>query len=348
MEYELTDLNTLDKAGFDAIIDVRAPSEFAIDHVPGAINLPVLSDEERAAVGTIYKQESPFKARKLGAALIAKNAARHLEGPLAELGGDWRPLVYCWRGGQRSVSFATILRQIGWRVEVLNGGYRSYRRKVVESLYERVFPAPIILLDGNTGTAKTDVIGRLAARSVQAIDLEGLAGHRGSALGGQGLQPDQKAFESGLASAVAKLDPSRPVVLEAESSRIGRLNLPPSLFEAMKGARRIEVSATVEARADYLCRAYADLVADTGGLIERLKRLTALQGRERVASWVGMAEAGEHKALASELIRHHYDPRYEKARARREGDSVVIDTDRLDEAGIDRLANRVADLVSTL
>lgn len=348
MEFDLTDLNALEDAGFDAIIDVRAPSEFAVDHLPGAFNLPVLSDEERATVGTIYKQESPFKARKIGAAIVAKNAARHLEGPLAEFGGDWRPLVYCWRGGQRSASFATILRQIGWRVEVLNGGYRSYRRKVVESLYERAFPAPVVLLDGNTGTAKTDVIGRLAARSVQAIDLEGLAGHRGSALGGQGQQPDQKAFESGLASAVAKLDPSRPVVLEAESSRIGRLNLPPSLFEAMKGARRIEISAPVEARAGYLCRAYADLIADTSGLIERLTRLTALQGRERVETWVGMAEAGEHKSLAGELIQHHYDPRYAKARARRAAASEMIETDRLDEAGIDRLADRVADLVSTI
>ncbi len=348
MGYELTDLNALAGAGFDTVIDVRAQSEFAEDHVPGAINLPVLSDEERAAVGTIYKQDSPFKARKIGAALVAKNAARHIEGPLAEFGGDWRPLVYCWRGGQRSGSFATILGQIGWRVEVLTGGYRNYRRKVVECLYDKEFPARVVLLDGNTGTAKTEVITRLATRGVQAIDLEGLAGHRGSALGGQGAQPGQKAFESALAMAAAALDPSRPVVLEAESSRIGRLNLPPSLFDAMKGAERIEISAPEEARAAYLCRAYADLVADTAGLTERLTRLTALQGRDRVAAWVGLAEAGDHKALAAELIRHHYDPRYAKARARRDGASVTVDADRLDEAGIEQLADRVADIVRGL
>ncbi len=346
MAFKLTELNALAEAGFDAVIDVRAPSEYAEDHVPGAINLPVLSDDERAEVGTIYKQESPFKARKIGAALVAKNAARHIEGPLAAFEGGWRPLVYCWRGGQRSGSFATILSQIGWRVEVLEGGYKSYRRKVVDCLYERELSSEVILLDGNTGTAKTDVIRRLPAHGVQAIDLEGLAAHRGSALGGQGNQPGQKAFESALARAISKLDPSKPVVLEAESSRIGRLNLPPALFEAMKTARRIEVTASVDERSHYLCTAYKDLVADTGDLCERLRRLTALQGRERVDGWIALAKAGDHKTLAADLIRHHYDPRYAKARAGREETSAVIEAARLDGAGIDALADQVASLVS--
>ncbi len=344
MGFELTDLTTLAEAGFDAIIDVRAPSEFAEDHLPGAINLPVLSDEERAVVGTIYKQESPFQARKIGAALVAKNAARHIEGPLAELEGKWRPLVYCWRGGQRSGSFATILAQIGWRVEILNGGYKSYRRKVVDCLYERAFAHELILLDGNTGTAKTEVIARLSARGVQVIDLEGMAGHRGSALGGQGVQPAQRAFESRLAEVISQLDPSRPVVLEAESSRIGRLNLPPALFDAMKTARRIEIEAPAEERAAYLCRAYADLVADTGDLIERLGWLTSLQGRERVASWIELAKDGKHQALAADLIHTHYDPRYAKARGRRCEAFTVVRTERLDDAGIDSLADQIAAL----
>ncbi len=190
-------------AGFDTVIDVRAPSEFAEDHIPGAISLPVLSDAERADVGTIYVQDSPFKARKLGAALVARNAADHICGPLADKDGSWRPLVYCWRGGQRSNSFASILSQIGWRTEVVDGGYRTYRRLVVDLMHKSTLPHALILLDGNTGTAKTDLLLRLGQLGVQIIDLEGLAAHRGSLFGAvAGGQPSQKMFESRLAAAI--------------------------------------------------------------------------------------------------------------------------------------------------
>lgn len=345
MAFDLTDLATLVRTEFDTIIDVRAPAEFAEDHLPGAINLPVLSDGERARVGTIYVQESPFLARKIGAALVARNAARHLEGPLRDKEGGWRPLVYCWRGGQRSGSFATILSQVGWRVETLKGGYQSYRRLVVRQLYDSDFPAPVVLLDGNTGTAKTEVIRRLPALGVQSIDLEGLANHRGSALGGHGDQPSQKAFETALASRIAALDPARPVVVEAESSKIGRLGLPPSLFRAMKDAPRIEIDAPVAARADYLCRAYADLTADVPALAERLTRLVRLQGRERVEGWIELARNGDFPDLAAELIRDHYDPRYAKLRARHEGGAIPVRAETLDEAGLDRLVKSVASAI---
>jgi tRNA 2-selenouridine synthase len=346
MVFDLKELSALSAADFDTIIDVRSPSEYAEDHLPGAISLPVLSDEERARVGTIYVQENPFRARKIGAALVAANAARHLEGPLAEKDGGWRPLVYCWRGGQRSGSFATILAQVGWRVETLKGGYQSYRRLVANSLYERDFPARVILLDGNTGTAKTALLSRLADHGVQTLDLEAMANHRGSALGGQGVQPSQKAFESRLAQAMTGLDPARPVVIEAESSRVGRINLPPRLFAAMKAAPRIEIEAPVAARARYLCEAYADLVADTERLVERLRRLTRLQGHARVSEWVGMAEAGAHLALAEDLIREHYDPRYAKVRRSGGEKPVTVRTERLDSDGLDRLAAEVADIVT--
>ena len=242
MGFELTALSN-PGADFDAVIDVRSPAEFAEDHVLGAINLPVLSDAERARVGTIYVQESPFLARKIGAALVARNAAAHIEGPLSAHEGGWQPLVYCWRGGQRSGSFASILSQIGWRAETLSGGYQSYRRLVAKRLYDDAFPSPIILLDGNTGTAKTEVLHRLADRGVQTIDLEGLANHRGSVLGARGDQPSQKGFESALAGQVAGLDPGRPVILEAESSKIGKLNIPGRVFEAMKAAKRFRIEA---------------------------------------------------------------------------------------------------------
>ncbi len=219
MALTLTSLPDLASHGFDAIIDVRSPAEYAEDHLPGAINLPVLDNEERARVGTIYKQQSSFLARKLGAALVARNAARHLEGPLSAMEGGWRPLVYCWRGGQRSGSFATILAQVGWRVELVQGGYKAWRKLVVEAL-ETPPAAPVVILDGNTGSAKTELLALLSERGAQTVDLEGLANHRGSLFGHMpGGQPSQKAFEGRVATALAALDPARPVVVEAESSR---------------------------------------------------------------------------------------------------------------------------------
>ena len=350
MALEPATLSQLLRPGFDTVIDVRSPAEYAEDHIPGAINLPAFSNEERARVGTIYKQQSPFLARKVGAAILARNVAGHIETALADRDGGWRPLVYCWRGGQRSGAFATILSQIGWRTETVAGGYKTYRRLVVSLLYERPFPAPVVLLDGNTGTAKTAVIGRLTDVGVQALDLEAMAGHRGSALGGQGDQPSQKMFESRLAQAVADLDPARPVVVEAESSRIGRLNLPPTLFGAMQGAPRVVLSAPVAARAAYLARAYADVLADRAAFAARLDRLIGLQGRAQVAEWQRLLDEGADKAVAADLIERHYDPAY--ARARRGGESAPvlarIEADSLDDAGIAALARSVAGTVRSL
>ena len=336
-------------ADFDTIIDVRSPSEFAEDHVPGAVNLPVLSDEERARVGTIYVQDSPFRARKVGAALVASNAARHIEGPLAEKEGAWRPLVYCWRGGQRSGSFASILSQIGWRTEVVEGGYRRWRRLVNRALYEAPFPAPVVLLDGNTGTAKTDLLRRLERRGLQVIDLEGLANHKGSALGEQGTQPEQKGFETALAAEIARLDESRPVVLEAESSKIGRINLPPTVFSAMKAAPRLEIDAPVPARVAFLVEDYGAAVGNDDAFSERLDLLRPHQGHERVDEWQEMLRTGDLTGLATELITNHYDPRYAKVRQRIGGRVLqTLHADRLDDVGRETLADRIATLVNGL
>lgn len=348
MSFAFTTLADLERADFDTIIDVRSPSEFAHDHVPGAISLPVLSDEERAEVGTLYTQVSPFRARKVGAALVAKNAAAHLQGPLAEHPGSWRPLVYCWRGGQRSGSFASILAQIGWRVEVLDGGYQSFRRTVVKALYERETPVRVILLDGNTGTGKTDILHRLPSRGVQMLDLEGLANHRGSVLGGVGDQPSQKAFETGLFAALARLDPTRPVVVEAESSRIGARNVPPKLFEAMKAAGRITVSAPLGARADYLARIYGDGSIERTELADRLNRLIDLRGRKQVEAWQAAITDGHLADVAASLMELHYDPRYEKSRGDTDATGLAsVRAETLDAAGLDVLADQVADIVKS-
>lgn len=330
--------------GFDDIIDVRAPAEWAEDHIPGAISLPVLDDAERARVGTIYKQVSPFTARKVGAALVAKNAAAHLEGPLADKPGGWQPLVYCWRGGQRSGSFASILSQIGWRVEVVQGGYKSWRRLVVEALYDQPFAHRLMVLDGNTGTAKTEVLALLAARGVQVVDLEGLANHRGSLFGHMGEQPSQKAFEGRLALALARLDPSRPVVVEAESAKVGECRLPPKLWRAMVTAPRISIEAPRAARAKYLVRAYADLVADVARLDAVVASLAPAHPREVIAEWRAMAAAGAFVDLAEGLMARHYDPRYGKHRARMEVPVTEVVVEALDD--LESLTDRIAGLIA--
>ncbi|MBM2320634.1 MULTISPECIES: tRNA 2-selenouridine(34) synthase MnmH [Marivita] len=299
--------------GFDTVIDVRSPAEFAEDHVPGAINLPVLDNEERARVGTIYKQVSPFDARKIGAALVFRNAANHIETSLFHHDGAWRPLVYCWRGGQRSGSFAWLLREIGWRSDVVQGGYKTYRRLVVDMLHNRALPYRFVQLGGYTGTAKTELLPLLAAQGVQVIDLEQLANHRGSLLGTMGDQPSQKAFESALAGELCRLDPARPVLVEAESSKIGQILLPPSLWDAMKVAPWIEVTAPLEARTEYLLRAYDDILSDKATLHAQLAPLKAHRGEALVARWVGLSVAGDKRALTRSLMEDHYDLAYAKS-----------------------------------
>lgn len=333
MKTTLTDLAQLADLPVDTLIDARSPAEYAEDHLPGAVNLPSLSDAERAEVGTIYVQEDRFKARRIGAALVARNVAAHLDGALAGHDGGWRPLIYCWRGGQRSGAFASILEQIGWRVSLLEGGYRAYRRLVVQMLYEQPLPLRPVLLDGNTGTAKTRLLELLEAQGVQVIDLEGLANHRGSALGARADgQPPQKLFEGRLAQRIVALDPARPVVIEAESNKVGARIVPPSLWAAMKNAPALRIAAPVEARAAYLARAYGDVTDRPEVLRRSLDLLRPLRGHDVVDRWLAMADAGDFTALADELIRLHYDPGYERARERQDmGTPETVELSGLDE-----------------
>ncbi len=344
MTTEFSQFNQILTHGFDTVIDVRSPAEFADDHVPGAINLPVLDNEERARVGTIYKQQSPFLARKIGAALVFRNASKHIEGPLAQFDGGWQPLVYCWRGGQRSGSFAWMLAQIGWRSEVVKGGYKSYRRLVTARLYDAPLGLRVIQLGGYTGTAKTELLHRLARRGIQVLDLEGLALHRGSLLGGMpGGQPSQKAFETALAVALAGMDASRPVLVEAESSKIGDRIVPPALWSAMKEAPWIEVSAPMAARAAYLAEAYDDILSDPETLRRKLRPLVAHRGAAVVEHWFKLIEQGDRLALTAALAGEHYDPAYAKSmRATMPQIIARFETEGLEDADLDRLADRMA------
>jgi tRNA 2-selenouridine synthase len=327
MGLQLTnDVSPAALARFDLIIDVRSPSEYRLDHIPGAVNLPVLSDAERAEVGTIYVQDSRFKARRIGAAYVAANVGRHLQAALADKPGGFQPLVYCWRGGMRSNAMATILDQVGWRTSVLGGGYRTYRRAVTERLYDGTLPHRFVLLDGQTGVGKTELLGRLGERGLQILDLEDLAAHRGSLFGAMPgrEQPGQKLFESRLLAALDALDPARVVVAEAESSKIGDRMIPPALWTRLAAAPRIELVAAAADRAAYLARIYGRLADDRAGLDALFERLPIRPSPARRATWRALVEAGELAELAGALLTLHYDPAYD--RARKKHDRSLIGT----------------------
>ncbi|MBJ7413070.1 MAG: tRNA 2-selenouridine(34) synthase MnmH [Phenylobacterium sp.] len=348
MSLEVTqDVSPAALARFDMVIDVRSPGEFAEDHVPGAVNLPVLSDAERAQVGTVYVQQSRFTARRLGAAHVARNVAHHLETALADRPGGFRPLVYCWRGGMRSNAMATILSQVGWRTTVLAGGYRTYRREVVARLYDGALSLNFVLLDGQTGSGKTEMLGRLAARGVQTLDLEGLAAHRGSLFGAIAgrAQPSQKLFESRLLGALDALDPARPVVAEAESSKIGERMIPPALWTRLAAAPRIELSAARADRARYLVSAYGDLIADRAAMEAAFARLPIRPSAERLAAWRGMIASSAFADLAEAIMGLHYDPAYDRARRKHDRPLLAtLDVVPTDPTSQDAAADAIARL----
>jgi tRNA 2-selenouridine synthase len=269
----------------------------------------------------------------------------HIEGPLARHGGGWRPLVYCWRGGQRSGSFASILAQIGWRVEVVDGGYRSYRRLVSRLLYQDPLAQRVVLIDGGTGTGKTQLLHHLEKAGAQTVDLEGLAAHRGSNFGGlHEAQPTQKMFESRLARILAALDPARPVFLEAESSAIGRIRLPPSLWKAMAAAPVIRLEAPPTERARFLTTTYPDLTDDPGLLARRIDSLRPYHARDRIEAWHALAREGRHAALAEALIVEHYDPRYRRPSRGERAELGVLALRDLDEGALADAASRAMEL----
>ena len=307
-----------DIADFDAVIDVRSPAEFAEDHIPGAINCPVLDNEERARVGTIYKQVSAFEARKIGAALVARNIALHLEAQFLDKPRTWRPLIYCWRGGQRSGSFSTWLRMIGWDACQLAGGYKTYRHSVIERI--GVLPAQFrfIVVCGATGSGKTRLLEALATEGAQVLDLEDFACHKGSMLGAMPgrPQPNQKYFETAVCQALNRFDPKVPVFVEAESRKIGRIQIPEPLLEVMRASACVAIEATREARLEFLLQDYAYLGDDVALLQSRIAMFKGMQSNETVARWHAQAQAGNLADLFAGFIDDHYDPLYHRSQNR--------------------------------
>jgi tRNA 2-selenouridine synthase len=300
---------------FDEIIDVRTPAEFAEDHIPGAINCPVLSDEERIIVGTLYKQKSPFEARKVGAAMVAKNIARHLETRFANHPKSWRPLIYCWRGGQRSSALSIILAQVGWAAHKLDGGYKAYRRFVLDQL--EVLPQNFNwqVICGPTGSGKSRLLTALSESGTQILDLELLAQHRGSVLGRlpQQAQPSQKWFDSSLLTALQKLDPARPVYVEAESNKIGLITLPPALVAAMHQSDCLSMETPLATRVAGLLEDYQYYVDNPELLITHLQALHRFHGEKQLERWTTLIRTGDFATMVGELLTLHYDPSYLRA-----------------------------------
>lgn len=339
-----------DLPSFDAIVDVRSPGEYAEDRIPGAWNCPVLDDAERARVGTMYAQESPFAARKVGAALVARNIAHHIETRFADFPRGWRPLVYCWRGGQRSGSMTLVLRQIGWDARQLGGGYRAFRRSVVADL--EVLPGQhrFRVICGPTGSGKSRLLRALQSRGAQVLDLEALASHRGSLLGDipTAAQPTQKAFETAVWAALRSFDPAQPVFVEAESKRIGKLRVPEILIDRMRDSTCLRVRSDASVRVDLLMQEYEHFFATPERLGTILDALVPLHGHEVVRQWKRWIDAADWPTLVRDLLDRHYDPAYGKSIASHfvgYADADELTVDGLDD--YDRVASALAASPST-
>jgi tRNA 2-selenouridine synthase len=336
----------VDFGRYDTIIDCRSPSEYAEDHIPGAVSAPVLDDAERATVGTLYKQVSPFEAKRLGAALVAKNVARHVETLFAQKPRGWRPLVYCWRGGKRSGAMAHILREIGWEASTLEGGYRHYRRWVVTQL--ETFPETLHwrVIHGPTGSGKSRLLAALRRAGAQVLDLEELAAHRGSVLGTlpERPQPSQKWFESQLLAELAALDPRRPVFVEGESKKIGQVQVPEALIARMRASPCLRLEAPLEVRVTLLLEEYRHFLEDRALLEAQLDCLAALHGREEIAAWKALAAQGAWRDFVARLLMQHYDPAYRRSSQRnfaRLPEAPVVRIDSADESAFAAVARQI-------
>jgi tRNA 2-selenouridine synthase len=324
-------------------LDVRSPAEFALDHLPGALSTPVLDDRERAEIGTLHAQASAFEAKKAGAALVARNIARILETVARDQPRDWAPLVYCWRGGQRSRSLTHVLNEIGFHAVQLDGGYRSYRRHVVERLAVLPLQRKYVVICGLTGSGKSRLLAALAALGAPTLDLEGLARHRGSLLGDfpGDPQPSQKRFESLVLDGLEHLDPAQPVFVESESKKIGTVQVPEALLAAMRESPCVRVATPAALRVELLKGEYAHFLADPAVLAQRLAHLVPLLGHATIARWNDAAAAGDFDTLVAELLERHYDPMYSRSIERnfpRHTEAIEVVPDAVDDEAFRALA----------
>lgn len=346
MFFKLANLSQLPQ--FDEVIDVRSPSEFAEDHIPGAINCPVLNDEERAIVGTLYCQESPFAARKVGAALVARNIAQHIEQRFHDRPKSWSPLIYCWRGGQRSAAMAIILGQIGWSTHQLEQGYKAYRHQVLHDIEHLPTTLRFHVLSGPTGSGKSRFLAALARHGAQVLDLEQLARHRGSVLGQwpDQAQPGQKSFETALRQQLLQFDPEKPVLVEAESRTIGRIALPNALLAAMRNGQCLKLEVPQAERVRFLLEDYAHFTQQPALLLRQLERLRGMYANKQLERWEQWVSQGQFESLVSALLEIHYDPHYQRSTGKnftQSTDARILHLPSLTDDALDRAAAMLYD-----
>lgn len=325
---------------FNAVIDARSPSEYAEDRLPGAINAPVLDDAQRALVGTTHAQVDAFEARRLGAAIAARNIGDLIDRLFAERDRDFRPLVYCWRGGQRSGSLATVMARIGWRTTVIEGGYRAFRRHVIAELDILPRPLRLIVVGGRTGSAKSRLLEQIALKGGQVLDLEKIASHRGSLLGGlpTEAQPGQKRFETMLWETLRTFSPEQPVFVESESRKIGQCQIPGALIERIRASQVAIVEAPIDVRSHFLLDEYQHFLKDVPRLFTLLDCMIPLHGAQRIGEWKALVDTDLWPELVERLLLEHYDPSYDRSMRR--------NFDQLTAATVVRIASTVPSALS--
>ncbi|MEO7106242.1 MAG: tRNA 2-selenouridine(34) synthase MnmH, partial [Rhodoferax sp.] len=328
--------------GFDTVIDARSESEFALDHLPGAVNWPTLNDEERKSIGTLYVQVNAFEAKKRGAAIAARNIATHIEAHVIAKPREWRPLAYCWRGGKRSGALSLILDQIGFRVTLVEGGYKAFRAAMLLDIANRVKELNFQVICGTTGSGKTRLLQALAQAGAQVLDLEALAQHRSSVLGaipGQS-QPSQKRFDTLIWDSLRRFNTQRPVFVESESKKVGNVALPMDLVERMRASPCWDLSLSMDERVELLLEDYDFFVKDSAHFCNRLDVLAEFRGKAVVQGWKEQVATGNWKPVVTDLLVLHYDPvylqsmqrnflQYSKAKPITPGDRSVASMDRL-------------------
>ncbi|MBF2076945.1 MAG: tRNA 2-selenouridine(34) synthase MnmH [Synechococcales cyanobacterium T60_A2020_003] len=304
------------------MLDVRSPGEYADGHIPGAIRFPLFTNEERAMVGTCYKQEGRDRAIGLGLELVGPKLADFVKTAKQLAGGTEIPLqVHCWRGGMRSGSMAWLLETAGFKVITLTGGYKAFRRWVRDTC---AMPKPILTLGGMTGTGKTAILHKLAQLGEPVLDLEALANHRGSSYGALGLdpQPTNEQFENDVAIAWAALPVNKPIWIEAESRRIGLCRVPPELFQQMMSAPIVQVVRSRAERVDILVEVYK--IAPVEELINATQRIHKKLGGLRTQEAIAHIQQNR-LADACDMILDYYDKTYQYDLERRGVDVQTVD-----------------------
>jgi len=336
-----------DDRKYDTIIDVRSQSEFNEDHIPGAINLPVLNDKERKKIGTIYKKKSPFDAKVLGSSLISKNISEYLIKNLKNKNGAWRPLVYCWRGGQRSKALYLIMKEIGWRVSQLEGGYKYYRNDITKKLQNLCPKLKIILISGKTGTGKTKLLKEINSNNGQILDLEGIACHKGSLLGKdlKKNQPSQKLFESLLYNALKNVNLRKKIYIEAESSKIGNLHIPQPLWKKMLISKKINIETSLENRVKFLLNDYKYAQLDKNFFKPLIAGLNRRLPKKIIDNWKQLIKNKDWKQLTESLLKDHYDPAY-ISNYKKKNQKIIknFNINKVTKSELNSLANKILNL----